>query len=55
MKNALIRLGRVALAAAVAAVIADQSHQPYWFIVGPIINAIGKYLRDKYQLDWLPF
>jgi len=52
----LIRFVRVFIAAGIAAVISEMSKDPkYSVLVVPVISAIGKFIRDKYNLTWLPF
>lgn len=55
MNRGLIRFSRVALAGALGAVISTLQSEPYWLVVGPVLNGIGKYLREKYNWSWLPF
>ena len=59
MKNvwtALIRVGRVAIAAGLPYLLTWVAGHPNPKIalLGPIINGVGKYLRDQYGWNWLP-
>jgi hypothetical protein len=57
MKAALIRLGRVILGQIVAIIITSTAGItiPYLDItLGAVINAIAKFLRDKFKWEWLP-
>lgn len=57
MKSALIRLGRILLAQVITFVIANYAgvNIPVVNIsVGAAINAVAKYLRDRFKWDWLP-
>jgi hypothetical protein len=55
MKAALLRLVRI-LVAQIPALIAylNGLGSPLWLMVGAIINAVAKYLRDRYKWEWLP-
>lgn len=55
MKAAIWRLVRV-LVAQIPALIAylNGVGSPVWVMVGAVINAVAKYVRDKYKLDWIP-
>lgn len=55
MKSALLRLLRLGVAQ-VPALIAYLSGtgNPLWVMFGVILNAVAKYLRDKYKWEWLP-
>lgn len=54
---ALLRLGRVLVAQAIAWVIAEYGGIALpWFPVtlGAAISAVAKFLRDKFKWEWLP-
>jgi len=50
----LKRFGRTALATLLAALVSYKTGDPKWLIIGPIINAIAKYLRAKFNIPNLP-
>ena len=55
--NALVRFARVMVAQALAFWVADLSGVNVPIInisAGALLNALAKYLRDKFKLDWLP-
>ncbi len=57
MKAALLRLVRILVAQGVTFLIAEMAgiNIPFLNIsAGALINAIAKYLRDKFKLEWLP-
>lgn len=49
-----VRGFRVTVGLIIGTLIAHFSQQPVWVVVGPIVNMIGKFLREKYAWDWLP-
>ncbi len=55
MKSAILRLVRI-LVAQLPALIAylNGLGSPLWVMLGAVINAVAKYLRDKYKIEWLP-
>ena len=55
MKAALLRLLRLGVAQ-LPALLAylSGSGSPLWVMVGVVINAVAKYLRDRYKWEWLP-
>lgn len=55
MKRTLIRLGRVAVAAAVGGVMTELQGDTTMVALIPVISALGKLLRDKTGWTWLPF
>ena len=57
MKAALLRLARVLVAQLVSFLVLEFAgvYVPVINIsVGALINAVAKYLRDKFKWDWLP-
>jgi hypothetical protein len=57
MNGAIKRLIRGIVALAVTWGINELTgiNDPKILALIPIINALGKYLRETYNLDWLPF
>jgi len=55
MKRAFIRLLRGIVSIGIAGTIATFQNQPYWIVLTPVINAVGKYLRDKLGINYIPF
>lgn len=55
VKAMLIRLVRLGIAQ-IPALIAylNKTGSPLWVMIGVVINAVAKYLRDKYGWSWLP-
>jgi predicted RND superfamily exporter protein len=57
MKAALLRLARVLVAQLVTFGIAELSGFSIPIInisAGALLNAVAKYLRDRYKWEWLP-
>jgi hypothetical protein len=54
-KAALERLGRGILSLIISAIIAYFTKNGTLIATAPLINATGKYLRDKYKLPNIPF
>ena len=54
--GAILRLVRSAVAFGLPYLLTVIANNPDVRIValGPVIMAIGKYLRDAYKLEWLP-
>lgn len=55
--SALIRLGRVLVAQAIAWVIAEWGGLSIPYVpltIGAVISGVAKYLREKYGWTWLP-
>lgn len=48
----LIRVGAGQIPALIAYL--NGLGSPVWVLLGAIINAVGKFLRDKYGWDWIP-
>jgi len=55
MKFALIRFARVFISAGIGSLLSALTNDPKYFVIAPILSAVGKYAREKYHLDWLPF
>lgn len=49
------RAGRVTLATCVAGIIAGFTGNEAWFLLTPVISAIGKFLRAVFNLNFIPF
>jgi len=54
-KSAAIRLGRGLVAVIISYLITGMEADPKMVIFVPVINAVGKLLRDLYGWEWLPF
>lgn len=54
-KRALKRLGRGIVALLISSLIAFFAEDPKYLVLMPIINAAGKYLRDRVGLTITPF
>ena len=50
-KAATMRFLRVAVSVIIAGLVAKYANDPYYLALSPIISAVAKYLRDKYQID----
>lgn len=53
--RALKRFGRVALAVFLAGIPAYFANDPKYLVLVPLINAVGKFLREKFGLKKVPF
>lgn len=53
--TALKRFARVLVGLALAGIPAYFGDDPRLLVLGPIINGVGKYLRDKIGLKYIPF
>jgi uncharacterized membrane protein YccC len=53
---ALLRVVRVAVAILLPQLIAWLAGHPdaKWSLLAPIISGVAKYLRDQFNLNWLP-
>ena len=49
------RAARVGIAAAVGVIITHIKNDPKWMILVPLISALGKFLRTKFGLQYVPF
>lgn len=54
-KRAIKRLGRGIVALVISAVISFFTQDPKYIALIPLINAIGKYLREKIGIIAVPF
>ena len=57
MKAALLRLARILVAQVVTFAVAELSGFSIPIInisAGALLNAVAKYLRDKFKWEWLP-
>jgi len=54
-KTALKRLGRGVFSLVISGVTAYFTGNPYYLAATPAINAIGKWLRTKFNLTYIPF
>ena len=52
--RAIKRFGRIGLAVIIAGVLATVKQDPKWLLFAPLINAVAKYLRDRFSLKYLP-
>lgn len=55
MKRVVIRFVRVFVSAGISAVLSQIQNDPKLMLIAPVISALGKALREKYNLTWLPF
>jgi len=53
--GALKRFGRVGLGVVLAGIPAYFAKDPRYLLLAPVINAVGKYLRAKFDLKNIPF
>ena len=54
MKKAIFRLLRCAVSIAITGTVASITHDEEYIYLAPAINALAKYLRDKYGIKYLP-
>ncbi len=54
-KRALKRLGRGIVALVISAIISFFTEDPKYIALIPVINGVGKYLRDKVGIVKVPF
>jgi len=52
--RSLKRFGRGLLAILIAGVLAYANKDPKWLIFAPVIQALAKYLRDKFGIINIP-
>lgn len=50
----LKRLGRATLALLIAGAIAAATKDPKWLIFAPVLQALGKFLREKLDIPNFP-
>lgn len=50
----LKRLGRATLALLIAGAIAAVTKNPKWLIFAPVLQALGKFLREKLDIPNIP-
>lgn len=57
LSGAIGRAIRSSLSVAISAWIAKNQNNPYYLAIAPLLQTIGKYLRDKWpnRWGWLPF
>ena len=55
MERTLIRFARNTLALLATGAIAYYKNDPRFLVFAPLVNAVAKYLRDKYGLKHLIF
>lgn len=54
MKPVLVRMFRAAVTGALGILASEVANSPYAFALTPLLQGIGKYLRNKYGWTWLP-
>jgi len=58
MANAITRsikrFGRGLVAVIIAGALAYSSKDPKWLIFAPVLQAVAKFLRDKFGIKYLP-
>lgn len=52
--NAIKRFSRIGLALLITGILATVKKDPKWLIFAPVINAVAKYLRDRFGIKYLP-
>lgn len=52
--RAIKRFSRIGLALLITGILANVKQDPKWLIFAPVINAVAKYLRDRFNLKYLP-
>lgn len=50
----LKRFGRATIALLIAGAIAAATKNPKWIIFAPVLQALGKFLREKLDLPYIP-
>jgi len=55
IQAAILRWVRSAISTFIAAWIAHNQKNPLYIAIQPFLAMLGKYLRDKYNWNWLPF
>jgi hypothetical protein len=55
MERAFIRALRVGVSAAISYLGSQALGNDLWITATPVISAVGKLLREKFNLTWLPF
>jgi len=53
-KTALKRFGRGVAGLAISEIIALLTGQPFFIAFAPVINALAKWLRDKFKIPNVP-
>ena len=53
-KDALKRFGRGVAGIAVSEIIALLTGKPFFIVLAPVINALAKWLRDKFKIPNVP-
>lgn len=54
-KAALKRALRVAVATAISCAFVYVTARPEWLALTPALNGLGKYLRDEFEIPYIPF
>ena len=49
------RAGRVSLATIIAGLVMHITGDQKWLLLAPVISAVGKFLRECFNLPYLPF
>ena len=52
--KALKRWCRAGLAIIISGILIHATKDPKWIILAPIIQALAKYLRDKFGIKYMP-
>lgn len=53
-KRILKRLGRAVVSIAIAGAAAELGDNTYYLAAGPLVMAIGKFLREAFGWKWVP-
>jgi len=52
--SAIKRFSRIGLALLITGILATVKKDPKWLVFAPVINAVAKYLRDRFGIKYLP-
>lgn len=52
--RAIKRFSRIGLALLITGILATVKKDPKWLVFAPVINAVAKYLRDRFGLKYIP-
>lgn len=53
-KAALTRFARVAVATLISVVFVYVTSRPEWLALVPALNGLGKYVRDEFNIPYMP-
>jgi len=55
ISRVIFRLGRSLLSVAIAGAVATLKDNPFYLGIAPVLQALGKYLRETWKLKNIPF